>query len=90
MVSKLNIRDDEADKQIALKIVETYLREAARVGLKRTLEIDDIINAYLYVYSRLIKDRKTIPEIEKTLDDETRELIARAKRNEIFPELPPD
>ena len=90
MVSKLSIRDDESDKQAALKILEIYLHDAARVGLKRSLELDDLINAYLYIYSRLIKDKATIPLIEKTLDDETRELIARAKRNEIFPEMPPD
>ena len=53
------------DEEVALKIVRLYFQEVARLGFKRQLDLDQMINSYFYALKKL-KDKdkamKTITE----------------------------
>ena len=56
------------DEEVAFRVVRLYFEEVARLGFKRQLDMDQIINAYFYTLKK-IKDkdvamRKIIREIE--------------------------
>ncbi|MFH1256931.1 MAG: hypothetical protein V1494_06605 [Candidatus Diapherotrites archaeon] len=61
-----------SDEESALKLTRLYFRDIARLGFKRNLELDAIINAYLYALSRL--KRKGI---------ESREILEALKKDKI-------
>jgi len=42
----------EKNDDLALGIVKLYVEEVARLGLKRKLDLDSVINAYLYTLAR--------------------------------------
>jgi len=44
------------DEEVALKIVKLYFEEIARLGFKRGLDLDQMINAYFYTLKKL-KDK---------------------------------
>ncbi len=41
------------DEEVAFRVVRLYFEEIARLGFKRTLDLDQIINAYFYSLKRL-------------------------------------
>jgi len=41
------------DEEVAFRIVRLYFEEVARLGFKRTLDLDQMINAYFYTLKRL-------------------------------------
>lgn len=43
----------KSDQQIAHDLVELYFEEVARLGFKRSLDLDSIINAYYYTLERI-------------------------------------
>ncbi len=63
-ISKSDLRNamNPDDEEIAFKMVETYFKEIARLGFKRQLSLDEIINAYFYALARV--KRKGIEEVE--------------------------
>ncbi|MBI2598314.1 MAG: hypothetical protein HYW50_03900 [Candidatus Diapherotrites archaeon] len=61
------------DEEIAVGLAALYFREIARLGFKRSLEIDDVINAYFYALARL--SRK---------DFESREIMEVIKRAKSY------
>jgi len=70
------------NEEIATRIMKVYFREIARLGYKRRLSLDEVINAYYYTLSRL-RDKQSISREllrkveaeEKQLRKETREEI---------------
>jgi len=63
-ISKSDLRNamNPDDEEIAFKMVETYFKEIARLGFKRQLSLDEIINAYFYALARV--KRKGVEEKE--------------------------
>mgnify|MGYP005837316457 CR=1 FL=1 len=58
------------DEEVAFKIVRLYFEEIARMGFKRNLDLDQIINSYFYTLKRIrAKDdalRKVFAEMPKS------------------------
>ncbi len=52
-----------ADEDVALKMVRLYFQEIARLGFKRSLDLDEIINAYFYSLCRVKRSGIELPEI---------------------------
>lgn len=47
------------DEDVALRIVRLYFEEVARVGFKRSLNLDQMMGAYFYALKRL-KDKDSV------------------------------
>jgi hypothetical protein len=54
-------------EEIAFKIVQTYFIEVARLGFKRQLTLDEIINAYFYALARVKRQRIEMDEVEEAV-----------------------
>lgn len=50
------------DEEIAFKIIQTYFIEIARVGFKRKLTLDEIIDAYFYALARVKMKGGVVPK----------------------------
>ena len=71
------------NEEIAARIVQIYFKEIARLGYKRTLTLDETINAYYYVLSKLGNKKVLLEEVrQKVLRDE-RELASETKEEAI-------
>ncbi len=55
----------ESDEEIALRMLNVYFREVARRGLKRSLSLDEVINAYFYSLMRIQRKGIELEEICK-------------------------
>ena len=75
---------DVPREEIAFRLVKLYLEEAARVGFKRNLEFDDVINAYFYALGRLNRQTEELAEIAEIIRDEESKLATETKE-ELFP-----
>jgi hypothetical protein len=73
------------DEEVALRMVKLYFEEVARLGFKRTLDLDAIINAYFYSLARLKRKDKEIELIKAKVLKEEIELEKETKE-ELFPE----
>jgi len=56
-------------EEIAFKIVQTYFIEVARLGFKRQLTLDEIINAYFYALARVKRQNIEMSEVDKAVRD---------------------
>ncbi len=54
-------------EEIAFKIIQTYFIEIARLGFKRQLTLDEIINAYFYALARVRRQNIEASEVEKAV-----------------------
>jgi len=63
----------EKNDDLALGIVKLYVEEVARLGLKRKLDLDSIINAYLYTLARLNKKSEEMKSFDKLAKEEIQE-----------------
>jgi len=61
---------ERGNDEFALGIVKLYVEEVARLGLKRKLDLDSIINAYLYTLARLNKKSEEMGVFDKIAEDE--------------------
>ena len=72
-----------SDSDVASRLVGIYFENVARLGLKRSLDLDAVVNSYLYALSRvktkdLGKERQiteVIKKLEADLSKETKEEI---------------
>ncbi len=83
------------DEEVAFRIVRLYFEEIARLGFKRQLDLDQIINSYFYALKRLGKKdeemrkivQKIVSEEQKsqpaTITTKTTETITEAKTNNV-------
>lgn len=59
------------DEEVAFRIVRLYFEEIARLGFKRTLDLDQMINAYFYTLKQLKgKDAALKKATEKLIKEE--------------------
>ena len=59
------------DSEVAFKIVRLYFEEIARLGFKRQLDLDQIINAYFYTLKKLgAKDVELQKAVKKIIAEE--------------------
>ena len=56
-------------EEIAFKIVQTYFIEVARLGFKRQLTLDEIINAYFYALARVKRQNIEMCEVEQAVKE---------------------
>ncbi len=76
------------DEEIAYRIVKLYFEEVARLGFKRTLNLDSILNAYFYSLKRLMNKEIELATIEKIVKETEVELKTETKE-EILPQMKP-
>ncbi len=62
-----------SDEEVALGLAAVYFKEVARLGFKRSLEIDDILNAFFYSLARV-----------KRKDVESKEIMGVIKRAKSY------
>lgn len=74
------------DEEVAYKIVSLYFEEIARLGIKRSLDLDAIINAYFYTLRRLKSRNKDMQAIQKLVKAEEKKL-AGENLGQLFPKI---
>jgi hypothetical protein len=88
------------DEEVAFKVVRLYFEEIARLGFKRQLDLDQIINAYFYALKKLgnkeaamreamkkiMADEKTKSEMVRTTTT-TQTLTTDEPKKEVFREI---
>ncbi len=72
MVSSMANADESSDESTAVRLAGLYFREVARLGFKRSLELDDVISAYFYSLARLKRrdseSKQILDSMKKTSD----------------------
>lgn len=63
----------KSNEVMAYALVKLYVEEIARLGMKRKLDLDSIINAYMYTLSRLAKKEEDAKVFNKMAEDEIQE-----------------
>lgn len=76
--------DSIPDEEMAFRLVKLYFEEIARLGFKRKLDLDAIINAYFYALSRLERKEIEMKVIKEKVLKEESELEAETKE-QLFP-----
>ncbi len=72
-----------SDEDVALKIVELYFEEIARLGIKRLLDLDSIINSYYYTLSRIVKKEQELETAAKAVKCEEKKIATETKKELI-------
>jgi len=62
------------DEEVASKIIQIYFREIARLGYKRGLKLDEVINAYYYVLSKLERKDSEMEKLKEKVEETEEEL----------------
>jgi len=75
-----------ANEEVASRILRIYFREVARLGYKRRLSLDEVINAYYYTLSRLGGKEKSMEKLVEKVKEEESELKTETKE-ELLPSL---
>ena len=73
-----------SDEEVAYRLVKLYFEEIARMGFKRKLDLDGIINAYFYSLSRLKRKEAEIEAIKRLVLREEADLRTETKE-QMFP-----
>ena len=76
--------DKLSDEEVAARIVQVYFKEIARLGYKRTLNLDETINAYYYVLSKLGNKKVLLEEVKKKVIRDEKELASEEKDKKLF------
>lgn len=79
-----------SDEEMSFKLVKLYFEEIARLGFKRSMDLDAIINAYFYTLLRLKRKKKEMGSIMVAVEDEEEELDDLAKKDKLFPSFEVD
>jgi hypothetical protein len=70
------------DEDVAFRVVRLYFEEIARLGFKRQLDLDQILNAYFYALKRL--DNKDV-EMKKIVQKIITEEVKKQESNQDVP-----
>jgi hypothetical protein len=73
-------------EEVAVRLTRLYFEEIARLGFKRRLDFDAIINAYYYCLQRLGNKDKELEVMRKLVDKEENKLTHESKA-QLFPEM---
>lgn len=74
------------DEQVAAQLVKLYFEEIARLGFKRSLDFDSIINAYFYCLQRLKHREKELEVMRRIVEKEESKLTTESK-TQLFPTM---
>jgi len=80
----MNQRRPLSNEEMSTRLVNLYLREVARLGMKRNLSLDEVINAYYYSLHRLSKKEEAMQRMKQSVEREEQEL-QHATRTDIVP-----
>ena len=72
------------DEEVAARIVGIYFKEIARLGYKRKLTLDEVINSYYYTLARLSKKEQISKEMMEKVVEEEKEIKTETKE-ELVP-----
>jgi len=72
-----------SDEEVAYRLVNLYFQEIARLGFKRRLDLDSIINAYLYSLERLKNKEKELEGIKAAVMKEESKIATETKEQLI-------
>jgi len=72
-----------SDEEVAYRLVNLYFQEIARLGFKRRLDLDSIINAYLYSLERLKNKEKELEGIKAAVLKEETKITTETKEQLI-------
>ncbi|MCD6247003.1 MAG: hypothetical protein J7J87_01030 [Candidatus Diapherotrites archaeon] len=53
-----------------MRIVKLYFEEIARIGFKRNLSLDSILNAYFYALHKLKNKDKEMKKLSRLIEEE--------------------
>jgi len=74
------------DEQVAAQLVKLYFEEIARLGFKRSLDFDSIINAYFYCLQRLKHREKELEVMRRIVEKEESKITGETK-TQLFPTM---
>jgi hypothetical protein len=63
-----------SDEEVALELTKLYFGEIVRLGFKRKLEVDAVVNAYFYMLDRVKKKQKELALIDKVVEKDEAKL----------------
>jgi predicted nucleic acid-binding Zn-ribbon protein len=76
---------DLPNEEVAVRLTHLYFEEIARLGFKRRLDFDSIINAYYYCLQRLHNKDKELEIMRKIVDREESKIQGEPK-SQLFPQ----
>ena len=65
------------DEEVAFRIVRLYFEDIARLGFKRQLDLDQMINAYFYALKKLKGKDKVMREISEKIIREEKQITSK-------------
>lgn len=75
-----------SDEEVAVQLTRLYFEEIARLGFKRRLDFDAIINAYYYCLQRLQNRIKEMDAMRRIVEKEESKM-AKEPKEELFPTM---
>jgi len=75
------------DEEVAFNVVKLYFEQIARLGFKRKLDLDAIINAYFYTLDRMKKKQEEMSLVDKVVMKEEARLKSVQTKEEILKEF---
>lgn len=76
-----------SDEETAVQLVKLYFEEVARLGFKRKMDLDAIINAYMYALKRLKRKDEELDALEELVEKEEQELKGVESEDDLFPKI---
>jgi hypothetical protein len=73
------------NEEVAVRLTRLYFEEIARLGFKRRLDFDSIINAYYYCLQRLHNKDKELDIMRRIVEKEENKLQGETK-SQLFPQ----
>jgi len=74
------------DEEMAFNVVKLYFEQIARLGFKRKLDLDAIINAYFYTLDRMHKKKEEMDSIQKVVEQEESRIKKATTKEELLKE----
>ncbi|MFA5357351.1 MAG: hypothetical protein WC308_00295 [archaeon] len=65
------------DEEVAFRIVRLYFEEIARLGFKRQLDLDQMINSYFYSLNRLKNKDDSMRKFERKIIEEQNSIACK-------------
>ncbi|HPM85879.1 MAG: hypothetical protein PHY04_03090 [Candidatus ainarchaeum sp.] len=67
------------DEEVAFRIVRLYFEEIARLGFKRTLDLDQMIDAYFYTLKKLSGKEEAVKKASKDFQGSEKDNLKESK-----------
>jgi hypothetical protein len=74
-----DLENKPEDENVAFHLVKLYLEQIARLGFKRKLDMDTVINAYFYTLDRLKHKKDELKIMDKLVEKQETKLRAETK-----------